>query len=59
MHAEAMISLVKARDYSNLEKGATLLETSQKAVGLRKGTTFQDQFEVNLSRRLERVATQT
>ena len=39
MRAEAMIFL---------EEGAVLLEASQKAVGLRKGTTFQDQFEANL-----------
>ena len=50
MRTEAMIFL---------EERAVLLETSQKAVGLGKGTTFQDQFEANLLREARTRSYQT
>ena len=46
-----MISLVNAREViSTSGKEIILLVISQKAVGLGKGTTFQDQFEASLLR---------
>ena len=46
-----MISLVNAKEViSTSGKDIILLVTRQKAVGLGKGTTFQDQFEANLLR---------
>jgi len=55
-----MISLVNAKEViSTSGKDIILLVTSQKAVGLKKGTTFQDQFEANLLQKLRRGATQT
>ena len=51
MHKEGMISLVNAREViSTSGKEIILLVISQKAVGLGKGTAFQDQFEENLLR---------
>ena len=56
MRTEAMIFLVNAREIIlTSKKGAILLETSKKAVGLGKATTFQNQFEAKLLRE----ATQT
>ena len=56
-----MISLVNAREViSTSGMEIILLVISQKAVGLGKGTTFQDQLEANLLRELpRRGATQT
>ena len=46
-----MIFLVNAREVIlTSKKEAILLEISRKAIGLGKGTTFQDQFEAKLLR---------
>ena len=51
MRVGGMISFVNEREViSTSGKKIILLVISQKAVGLGKGTTFQDQFEANLLR---------